>query len=99
MKPLPFPVEKSIYISVVSVIAAILIRFELDEPIRSFAAYILVGAWAILPPIWFIYDWSNFDTTKGNLEHFKYSQELARNVWVALVVVLAAITGINWGGA
>ena len=31
-------------------------------------------------------------------EELKYSQELARNVWVAFVVLLEVITQIKWGG-
>jgi hypothetical protein len=80
---------------VISLVIAVLIRTHLTE--NSAPAYWLVGAWALLTPLWFIWEWHTFKGDKAAFEHFKYGQELARNVWIALVVVLAVITGIKWG--
>jgi hypothetical protein len=63
--------------------------------VKKVWGFLLVGAWALGPPIWFIWEWH---ANKVDVEQLKYSQELARNVWVAVVVVLAAIIGIKWGG-
>jgi hypothetical protein len=62
--------------------------------------YVLVGAWALGPPIYFLWEFSSrFPEGAGEsaeAERVKYLQELARNVWLALVLVLAAILGIKW---
>lgn len=79
----------------VSLVIAVVIR-TCSTP-NGTAAYWLVGAWALVTPIWFMWEWHTFTGDKAAVEDLKYGQELARNVWVALVVVLAAITGIKWG--
>jgi hypothetical protein len=61
----------------------------------SRAAGIIIGIWVICPPLWFFLEWAYFSHGQ-QLEEFKFSQELARNFWVALVVLLAAILKGNW---
>jgi hypothetical protein len=75
---------------------AVVIRFLPRKPIKATLAYLLVGAWALIPPIWFMFEWHEYTGGKEGFEFFKYGQELARNVWIALVVVLATIAGIKW---
>lgn len=64
-----------------------------DVPIRLLVVFIL---WVVVPPLWFLVDWALFEPTNDkNFEHFKYSQELARNLWVAVAAVLALILGLR----
>ena len=55
---------------------------------------VIFAGWAILPPIWLILEyWLLFDSTEESLaafEAFKYSQSLARNLWVGFLIFLAA---------
>jgi len=98
MSDIPFSAKFSFIAAVLSLVLAIRIpRRQVGKP-AGWRAYVLVGAWALIPPLWFIVEWHFFDVKKGEFEHFKYSQELARNVWVAFVIVLAKITGITWPG-
>jgi hypothetical protein len=88
-------------LAVVSIGIAIVIRRCKHEDSRLFWGYILVGSWTLLPPLWFIWEWHAYDLVhcEREFEHFKYSQELARNVWVALVVFLGSIVRIKWSGS
>jgi len=88
-------------LALISIAIAIWIRKCPDPNKRILRGYILVGVWATGPPLWFIWEWHMFDFAhcKEQFEVFKYSQELARNVWVALVVLLGSIVKIKWGGA
>ena len=98
LKSLPSIVKVSTILAAVSVVLAVLIRINLTGDIKEMVAYLLVGGWALIPPLWFIYEWHRFDKGKHSFEDFKYSQELARNIWLVLVVALGVITGIEWGG-
>ena len=51
--------------------------------------------WAILPPLWFWLDFHLFwkyapEEERPELAEFKHSQDLGRNVWIALVGLLVA---------
>jgi hypothetical protein len=97
LSALPFSAQFSGFAAVVSLGLAIRIRRgQAGKP--SVKAYFLVGSWALVPPVWFMVEWYLFTGNKEEFEYLKYSQELARNVWVALVIVLAKITGIAWPG-
>jgi hypothetical protein len=86
-------------LAILSIAVAIWIRMYTQCVEHDVLAYGLVGAWALGAPVWFIIDWARFKPEdKDDFDQFKYSQKLAATVWVALVVVLAAITGIKWGG-
>jgi len=89
------PPKAWVWAATISVVVAIALRLQWPTEKKLFS-YILVGAWTLVPPIWFLYDWCKFEPKDAsNFEHFKYSQELARNIWLALIVVLAAITGVT----
>jgi len=61
---------------------------------QNFGA-IMIAAWVLIPPVWFWTEWVFF--SKGqDVERLKHTHDLARNIWVALVVVLAALLKINW---
>jgi hypothetical protein len=61
-------------------------------------AYILVGCWTLIPPLYFFAEWVWW-TNPSEEEHVKHLHELARNFWIAFVIVLAVMTGIKWSGA
>lgn len=56
--------------------------------------YIMLGLWALIPPVWFIYEWT-LSRTLGTVEQdrIKHFHDLARNLWLALILALAAIMG------
>lgn len=79
-------------------VATVLFAFWLrgqPEPKRHNVGYLLIGFWVLAPPIWFWVEWV-FLSEYQNPERLKHTHELARNIWVALVIVLAAILGIKW---
>jgi len=85
-------------ISTVLALASLFIAFMIrGEPkgVRELHAQILVGFWALIPPVWFLLEWGCF-TGPAETEHVKHCHELARNIWLALVVILAVIAGIKW---
>ena len=58
----------------------------------------LAIAWAILPPVYFLYQWARYAPTKEKVnekrdefERFKLGQERARDLWLAGAGLLAAI--------
>ncbi|WP_435016612.1 hypothetical protein TA3x_004185 [Tundrisphaera sp. TA3] len=56
----------------------------------------IVGAWAILPPIFFWYDWCYLSYgDKDDREFQKETHNLARNIWLALIVVLGVMFDIK----
>lgn len=72
------------------------IRILYGENKKPLGAYLLLGFWALIPPIWFFLEWVFLRQYVDCPDDLKYTQELARNIWIALVVVLAAILGIKW---
>ena len=55
---------------------------------------VLLISWILIPPFWFLTEWWLWGPSasdKDNFEEFKYSQELARNVWVAMSLALGAV--------
>jgi hypothetical protein len=57
---------------------------------------IVLAARAILPPLWFWFDWAfiaNYGNSwsEGQIEKFKISQELTARAWAALLTALAVI--------
>lgn len=49
--------------------------------------YILLGAWGILPPIWFLLEYFYIYLpygVKGSFSYFQYGQGVASKVWAAI---------------
>ena len=75
------------------------------------ALFGLLAAWAIVPSLWFLADWvlnspysedlppDASDTIRQNraqmVEEFKYTQSLARALWVAVLASLAVLCGVS----
>ena len=70
-------------------------RSETDPNAKHSArAYLIL--WTVFPPAWFWAEhhliWQTaVSAERGDFEHFKHSQELSRNIWLAFVAVLAAL--------
>jgi hypothetical protein len=87
-----------------------------EQPTSRFAGkgwlLALVASWAVLPSIWFMFEWAFWspaaevmptETTaiearKQKIEEFKYMQSLSRSIWVAVLAVLATLFGIGIAG-
>jgi hypothetical protein len=55
---------------------------------------ILFALWTILPPLWFFLEGYLADRGQG-FEEFKYSQELARNLWIGIAALIGLLIGIK----
>lgn len=66
--------------------------------LKETVGYGLLGLWALIPPIWFFLEWVLLckDVGKNESDRIKHLHDLARNIWLALIVVLAAIMGVEW---
>jgi hypothetical protein len=73
---------------------------DVEEAHARPRGYMLIGAWVLVPPLWFFFEFTwlhpNIFDDSTEFARVKYAQELARNVWLAFVVVLAAILGVKW---
>jgi hypothetical protein len=61
--------------------------------VKRIQAFVLV-LWLILPPTWFWFEqgWkSRLNPIPSEFERFKYSQEQAAKIWVALVTALLGV--------
>jgi hypothetical protein len=57
----------------------------------------IVGVWILLPPAYFWCDWQFLcaKIPQRNIQSVKHLHDLARNIWLALVVVLIALFDIH----
>lgn len=99
IRELPFSFWLSLVLAVASLGTAWVLRTLLPSCINPWG-YVLLGGWALVPPLWFLYEFASehsstsYDANKA--DRLKQLHELSRNVWIALVVVLAAILGVKW---
>jgi hypothetical protein len=58
---------------------------------------VIVGGWAIIPPVWLFYDWVFFRDKVSRLEWdaIKHTHDLVRNLWLGLLGVLTALFGFR----
>ncbi len=79
-----------------SALLAIYLRPEGKEQV-SFWGYVLLGFWAIAPPVWFLVEYSFWPPAdKDENERTRHLHDLARNIWLAFIVVIATIMGVKW---
>jgi hypothetical protein len=62
--------------------------------------YVVLGAWTLLPPIFFWVDWVCFRDRPPTLKHedkeeIIHTHDVSRNIWVALALILAALFHID----
>src|SRR5215475_6636125 len=77
----------------------VLLIWKLDWIPRWPVSALLV-LWTIIPPIWFLYEWSLWTRpTNGTFDEvfkqFKYSQGLAMTFWAAIALLLGLWIGIR----
>src|SRR3954452_19255274 len=63
--------------------------WTLDEILIAVA----FGLWSVGAPLWFLLEWHRYKFknsifNKEEFDQFKHSQDLARNLWVAVALVL-----------
>lgn len=65
----------------------------------GWAALVVIPV-ALLPPIWFWFEWAFLcDKAKSEEEsRLIHTHELARNVWLGLAIVIGFILGIDFSG-
>ncbi len=54
--------------------------------------YLLLGAWGILPPIWFLVEYFFIFLPygiKGSFDYFQYGQNVASKVWAAIFALIS----------
>lgn len=65
--------------------------FDKDKPVKVAQAIVLC-CWILLPPMWFALErWMRSKDLASNdktFDRFKYNQDLASKIWLALVSVL-----------
>jgi hypothetical protein len=66
-------------------------KFDAHSTVKVAQAIILCG-WILLPPIWFAWEYHKFESSPANpFDEFKFGQEIASKVWLALVTVLTIL--------
>ena len=92
-------------LGVVGFVANLLILFfggeHLNTPTHKLVAQIAIGAWVLLPPLWFFYEFFYYFPENGNpeagFERLKGVQDASSKVWAAVAVVLAGIYSARLG--
>lgn len=54
--------------------------------------YLLLGGWAILPPVWFLVEYFFIYLPyglKGSFEYFQYGQDIASKLWAAVLGLIS----------
>ncbi len=90
----------SAILGVISLIVAINESFVFESCSRPCIGKLLVGFWVLAPPIFFWVDWVVFcrGLSKAKLEVARHTHDLSRNIWLALIVMLAATFGLKLSG-
>lgn len=63
-------------------------------PLRFWIGPLIVGLWIVFPPLYLWIDWAVYaEETKTHPGHdyVKHNHDLARNIWVGLVVLLSGL--------
>ena len=66
-------------------------RLSRDDTTQA-EKYLLLGAWGILPPIWFMLEYFYIYLpygVKGSFNFFQYGQEIAQKVWAAIFALIS----------
>jgi hypothetical protein len=55
--------------------------------------------WMVVPPIWFLYEWSQWTPPTTDFDQafkqFKYSQDLGKTLWAGIALLLGLWLGIR----
>jgi hypothetical protein len=78
--------------AVAVVLAAVSIGMAFKVKLNSPIHWLVVGGWAIGPPLWFLLEYWNFnDPDMTKFEYFKHGQQVAGSLWAGVLALLYAI--------
>jgi hypothetical protein len=95
--PKPLEPRVSIIVSAIGVLItlvwlAVSYFLPMGQNVRLTFLRVLLALWTTVPPIWFLYEWYRFGyTTKQEFDDFKYSQTLARNLWIGIGALIGSL--------
>ena len=79
------------------VLVAIGLGYTYHSHVTGCPRYIILGGWAMGPPLWFILEFVFlYDPKEEDLQHFKHYQSLGRDLWLGFLVFLAAFYLGDW---
>ena len=83
--------------ALVSLYAGITPNFELFGFRGERLGKVLVSLWVLVPPVFFWFDWVFFcrNLTEAQKDKAKHTHDLSRNIWLALIAVLAGAFGLT----
>ncbi len=90
----------NLFVILASLAFALYMKFWNPELLVPYG-YVLMGAWAIIPPLWFLYEYTNefpryWKNKPENMMRLKHLQDLSRTLWLAFVAVLFLLLGLEW---
>lgn len=62
---------------------------------------VIVALWTLGTPVYFWWEWYHFPKEKlgtNDWESFTHGHEVSRNIWIAYIVILAALLDVSWLG-
>ena len=87
--------------SIVLAIGSILLGiFVPAGEVKDTIGQIILSFWVVAPPIFFWFDWiicENVDSKTA--ERAKHNHDLARNIWLGFIVLLAVLFNLEWPGS
>lgn len=95
----PTTFKVSAGLGMVSICIAVMVKFNYLKTMPW--GYTLLGLWTLVPPLWFLYEFQSefprdHKKPQEEVDRLKHIHDLSRNIWVAFIVVLAAIMGKSW---
>jgi hypothetical protein len=61
--------------------------------------YAIVAGWATLPPVFFWLDWVAYGNDPEVRKTAPHGHDLARNIWLGFIIVLAVLYKIKWSAS
>jgi hypothetical protein len=95
--------EVGAYVSIALALASLVLALNpcawLSEPTHKTLGKFIVAFWAVVPPVFFWWDWVYFCAGLGAPERdiAKHTHGLARNIWLGLVAILTFAFFKNFG--
>jgi hypothetical protein len=83
-------VDVFIIFALISIIVTLWYLYKKDTQLKY--KYLLLVAWGILPPVWFLVEYFFLFLPSGiaeSFEFFKYGQEIASKVWGAVFALIS----------
>jgi ABC-type dipeptide/oligopeptide/nickel transport system permease component len=81
-------------VAILSAFAAYKFRGDWSECKETWG-YALIGFWVIAPPLYFLTEHSIWPPASAERDAVEHVHDLARNLWLAVVVLLALIMGVG----